>query len=82
MCVAEFTNPETQMTAEVFYVSAPFRTNADRRYKVLLTDLESESVVTVFRWFSSLESAETFARDLVFPSSRLISSPTFLPEIR
>ena len=81
MCVAEFTNHETQMTAEVFYVSAPFRTNADRRYKVFLTDLESESVVTV-RWFASLESAETFARDLVFPSSRLISSPTFLPEVR
>lgn len=81
MNINSFTNADTQMTAEVFYVAAHFRTDSDHRYKVILRDLDSDSVAGVV-WFSTSDDAETFAHNLVFPSSRLISSPTFLPEFK
>lgn len=76
---AQFTNDQTRMRADVFYMSPLKSSMPPSPWKVILTDLDSGSVASV-HWLPSLKVAKTFAHDLVFPSSRLISSPTFLPE--
>jgi len=81
MCESAFINFDTQMSAEIYYVQAPFRSNSDQRYKVILRDLDSDSVASVI-YFSSLEAAESKAEKLVFPSGGIVNSPAFLPAIR
>ena len=80
MCESAFINFDTQMSAEVYYVHAPFRSNSDHRYTVILRDLESDSVAATM-FFHSFDNAEAKAQQLVFPSSGLIDSPTFLPQV-
>lgn len=81
MCESAFINFDTQMSAEIYYVQAPFRSNSDHRYTVILRDLDSDSVVATM-FFHSLENATAKAEKLVFPSSGVVNSPAFLPAIR
>jgi hypothetical protein len=81
MCESAYINTETQMMSEVYYVAAHFRTDSDHRYKVILRDIDSDSVAGVV-WFPCFDEANQFAEQLVFPSAGLVNSPTFLPVIR
>ena len=81
MCESAFINTDTKMISEVYYVHAPFRADVDHRYKVILRDIDSDSIAGIV-FFSCFDEAEAFAENLVFPSSGQIDSPTFLPAIR
>jgi hypothetical protein len=80
MCESAFINLDTQMSAEVYYVHAPFRTNSDHRYKVILRDLDSDSIAGVL-FFQSFDDAEAKAEKLAFPSSGLINGPVSVPAV-
>lgn len=75
-----FINTETKVSAEVNYVAAHFRRNADHRYKVIFRDLDSDNVITV-RYFTSFDSANASAEKLVFPSPELIPGPVCIPPV-
>ena len=80
MCESAFINFDTQMSAEVYYVHSPLRTNPEHRYKVILRDLDSDSIAGVI-FFDSFDDAEATAEKLVFPSSGLINGPVCVPAI-
>jgi len=80
MCESAFINADTKMSAEVYYVHSPLRTNPEHRYKVILRDTDSENVAGIV-YFFEFDEAEQFAEKLVFPSNGLIDSPTFLPQV-
>lgn len=81
MCESAFINTETHMSAEVYYVHAPFRSNSEHKYKVILRDNDSDSVAAVV-FFPCFDKANEYAENLVFPSSGMIDSPAFVPVIR
>lgn len=75
-----FVNTETQVGAEVNYVPAHFRRNADHRYKVIFRDLDSDNVIAV-RYFTNFDAANALAEELVFPSPGLIPGPVCIPPV-
>lgn len=80
MCESAFINFDTQMSAEVYYVHAPFRSNSDHRYTVILRDLESDSMAATM-FFHSFDNAEAKAEQLVFPKSGVINGPVCVPPV-
>lgn len=81
MCESAFINTETCMSAEVYYVHAPFRSNSENKYKVILRDNDSDFVAAVV-FFPCFDRANEYAENLVFPQSGMIDSPAFVPVIR
>jgi hypothetical protein len=80
--LSSFTNESTNMMSKVQYVNLPFRKDLSNCYKVTLHDLDSDNYVGVSRHFATLDLAEAYAKQLVFPKGGKIASPTFLPVIK